>query len=372
MSISKLFVLVLSFIVVVVQSCSNSQGSGTCKLKSACSTSQNVWVGTGQCPGASGSTNEQRCCIPTGGSSPSNDDSPPSSSDDDNGSDQASTSSCQLRVLKGMSNIKDKPTSGNSIVINKDFIPYAQMLNAAAKSAGVTLLITGHFRPYGYVVTGAKYPPAQNSPHKAGMALDVNVITSGGSLCNYDCLSNGNQRTFIRAATAMGISWGGDLRSPDYVHFYHTPANFDKSVQQMNANYGSCLSEAPVAGNFREEMEDPEIDALLDEARMDPQEEDVLNGDDNSPVDAVDAPSDTLSTGAIIGIVLGVFGFVVILIAVLIFFVTRVQRGNRADTTGQRSGRTSLGVSRNISINRSARTSRAASRSRAATMSRAI
>nr|WP_248782265.1 M15 family metallopeptidase [Yokenella regensburgei] len=67
--------------------------------------------------------------------------------------------------------------------------------------------------------------PADHSLHSCGFAVDV----------NYSSLPNDAQREVVRnAATAAGLSWGGDFRQPDPPHFYMNPP-IDRTTAIDNA-----------------------------------------------------------------------------------------------------------------------------------------
>ena len=57
--------------------------------------------------------------------------------------------------------------------------------------------------------------------HSCGFAIDINY----SSLSDIpDGLTGDQQRQIIRdAATAAGLSWGGDFRRPDLPHFFNDP-----------------------------------------------------------------------------------------------------------------------------------------------------
>ena len=69
--------------------------------------------------------------------------------------------------------------------------------------------------------------PATLSLHSAGLAVDV----------NYSSLPSDAMRTVVRnAASAAGLSWGGNFGTPDPPHFYFNPGG-DRAQLVNDAQY---------------------------------------------------------------------------------------------------------------------------------------
>lgn len=109
--------------------------------------------------------------------------------------------------------------------LDKDFKVNVDTFIDEASKNGVTLKFNSAYRSPKYQ-KGLKgdptaITPATNSLHSAGLAVDVNYA----SLSNIrGGLTGDQQRTIIRnAASAAGLSWGGNFKTPDVPHFYIDP-----------------------------------------------------------------------------------------------------------------------------------------------------
>ena len=60
-------------------------------------------------------------------------------------------------------------------------------MNTWARQCSVTVYVTHAFRTEGHNIGGTIVPPATNSNHLVGHALDVNLDTPSG-WCNGDCM----------------------------------------------------------------------------------------------------------------------------------------------------------------------------------------
>ncbi|WP_240126624.1 RHS repeat-associated core domain-containing protein [Thermomonas alba] len=67
-----------------------------------------------------------------------------------------------------------------------------------------------------------------NSLHEAGWAIDINWANG---------LTSAQRSTVLQNATAAGLSWGGNFRTPDRPHFYQDPGNRSALIKQAQKDF---------------------------------------------------------------------------------------------------------------------------------------
>ncbi|MBM0206108.1 M15 family metallopeptidase [Micromonospora sp. STR1s_5] len=140
------------------------------------------------------------------------------------------------------------PGMGNTY-LDSTFLPMVQSFIREAATRGVTLNFNEAFRPPGAQAEMQANPnaitpaAAGSSLHEAGFAVDVNY----SSLRNIPGgLTGDQQRTAIReAATAAGLSWGGNFQRRDPPHFYFDPGgNRQQLVRAAQEEYRQLTAPA--------------------------------------------------------------------------------------------------------------------------------
>lgn len=128
------------------------------------------------------------------------------------------------------------PGLGNTY-LDQSMVPKVNNFIANAAAHGVNLHFNSAYRTPEHQAALQNDPnaitPADHSLHSAGFAVDV----------NYSSLP-ANQRQIIRdAATAAGLSWGGNFQSADPPHFYADPP-VDRGTAIANATqqYGELTA----------------------------------------------------------------------------------------------------------------------------------
>lgn len=130
--------------------------------------------------------------------------------------------------------VLDTPSApAQAVLVHQDFADWVRALDGAAKSAGVKLRINQAFRVQGMPVSGAVVPPASNSQHLIGHALDLNIVD--GTVVNTSAMLLAGTQTqaatdFIHAAKQLGLRWGGDFSPAD-------PPHFDDFIDPAGAEY---------------------------------------------------------------------------------------------------------------------------------------
>jgi hypothetical protein len=106
---------------------------------------------------------------------------------------------------------------------------------AAAQQAGVVIRYTSGYRSPDEQTALLSDPnattPAALSLHSAGLAIDV----------DWQHLTPDQRHSVLTAAADAGLSWGGNFKRPDPVHFYYDPggerrrviADFTESVARI-------------------------------------------------------------------------------------------------------------------------------------------
>jgi hypothetical protein len=79
--------------------------------------------------------------------------------------------------------------------------------------------------------TGVVYPPAEDSLHMAGLAVDMK---------DYAKKDAATQKIIRDSAARAGLAWGGDFPKPDVVHFYFDPAP-GTPRQQLIKDFGDQM-----------------------------------------------------------------------------------------------------------------------------------
>lgn len=130
--------------------------------------------------------------------------------------------------------------------LDGDFKSKVDSFTSNAKTNGVSLVFTSAYRSEEKQKTLKSDPkaitPATKSLHSAGYAVDVKYTSltdeKGGK-------TGDEQRTIIKtAATDAGLSWGGDFKDKDDVHFYKDPGDRDTKIDAATTKYKE-LTEPP-------------------------------------------------------------------------------------------------------------------------------
>ena len=114
--------------------------------------------------------------------------------------------------------------------LDDQFAPSVDDFLTTADELGVhDLAVTSAFRSTAKQAAMRKNPakygaitPAKNSLHSAGWAIDV----------NFGDYSSDVQDDILEAASAAGLSWGGDFSKRDPVHFYTDPTGGNKKLRK--------------------------------------------------------------------------------------------------------------------------------------------
>jgi RHS repeat-associated protein len=144
---------------------------------------------------------------------------------------------------------------GKSLVVDKTFLPVIVAMNDFALSRGIKIDVTSVARPFGQPVSNAKVPPAADSLHLIGRAIDVNFVDKDGRRYSFSDMAQGkmsqNVRGFVDDLKAMTFStqidtnrsprWGGDFRNVDPVHFDAptSPQNWNQLFKEDQAQLKS-------------------------------------------------------------------------------------------------------------------------------------
>merc|ERR1712002_686300 len=111
--------------------------------------------------------------------------------------------------------------NGLTVEYESGFESSLDKINSYAKQCGVTVYVTHAFRQEGQDLGGTVVPPASNSNHLVGHAIDMNLNTDSG-WCNGDCLLagyNSDAECFIdKVNNDVTMRWGGVWYSADPVH----------------------------------------------------------------------------------------------------------------------------------------------------------
>jgi len=78
-----------------------------------------------------------------------------------------------------------------------------------------------------------------NSLHEAGWAIDIDGVNKMTSAQRASVLGN---------ATAAGLNWGGNFRTPDHPHFYQDPGNRHRLIQQAQKDFASGAADECTCG----------------------------------------------------------------------------------------------------------------------------
>ena len=67
-----------------------------------------------------------------------------------------------------------------------------------------------------------------NSLHEAGWAIDINWMNG---------LTSSQRATVLSNAKEVGLSWGGNFRTPDRPHFFQDPGSRSSLIQQAQKDF---------------------------------------------------------------------------------------------------------------------------------------
>ena len=91
-------------------------------------------------------------------------------------------------------------------MVDEEFVPYLDDMNDIAIGCDVIVWVTHAYRKEGQNIGGTVVPPASNSNHLVGHAIDINLDTPRG-WCNGACLEseiNTHAKCFTDAIEAHG------------------------------------------------------------------------------------------------------------------------------------------------------------------------
>ena len=141
---------------------------------------------------------------------------------------------------------------GESVKVDKDFVPELNRVNEFAKQSKVKIWVTSSIRNVSEQVMGAIVPPATRSCHFVGHAIDMNVMCDGKLYNskalvkeNLDNLPEGVRRFIKSLCDDDVLRWGGEFSTADPVHiddnFYYRnqlmyKAKLLSRVSQLNAS----------------------------------------------------------------------------------------------------------------------------------------
>ena len=140
---------------------------------------------------------------------------------------------------------------GEAAKVDRDFVPALTRIGVYAKTCQVKVWVTSSTRNLGDQVRGAIVPPASQSCHHVGHAIDMNLMFEG-KLFNAKKLKRDNLSNLPSAIGKLidkiredgGLRWGGDFNTEDPVHIdddlYHRQeimymAKLHSRVKQLNA-----------------------------------------------------------------------------------------------------------------------------------------
>ncbi len=127
--------------------------------------------------------------------------------------------------------------------LDTNFQPAVQSWIDLNVAAGVNVTFTSAFRStaaQGGLNTGNAITPAGagNSLHEAGYAVDI----------SWSSLTQAQRGTVTTNATTAGLSWGGNFRTPDNVHFYSDPGNRTQLIQDAQQRYQDGTADTCTCG----------------------------------------------------------------------------------------------------------------------------
>jgi hypothetical protein len=114
---------------------------------------------------------------------------------------------------------------GRQILVNKDFIDEMNTLNLYAAENDLTLIVNQGFRYKDPKGSGNVVEPVDNSNHKAGYAIDFNIVYNGKKYLakdlkrqNLSRLPRSIQSFIQQVRNHHTLRWGGDFHKQDPVH----------------------------------------------------------------------------------------------------------------------------------------------------------
>ncbi|MBF7981741.1 MULTISPECIES: RHS repeat-associated core domain-containing protein, partial [Rahnella] len=116
--------------------------------------------------------------------------------------------------------------------LDDSFLPAVESFISYASENGVNLHFNSAYRSPQHQAALHNDPnaitPADRSLHSCGFAVDV----------NYSSLPASQQQIVLAAASAAGLSWGGNFRTQDPPHFYSDPGgDRDSLIQNATQEY---------------------------------------------------------------------------------------------------------------------------------------
>ncbi|MDR1468266.1 MAG: M15 family metallopeptidase [Spirochaetaceae bacterium] len=110
------------------------------------------------------------------------------------------------------------------VIADEGFETYLYTMDRLAAQYNLQIKVQGEgFRQADSPVKAAIVPPSATSNHLVGHAVDVNIVYNGtwynsSALGNYSSLPQAI-KSFITGCKNAGMRWGGELSTPDPVHF---------------------------------------------------------------------------------------------------------------------------------------------------------
>ena len=149
--------------------------------------------------------------------------------------------------------------SSPTVKLDSAFSTFMDAICSAASSCSVKLYITSSYRYPGQTLSSTVVPPAKNSCHNVGHAIDFNVQYNGNSLCNKACLSSSSlpapvQCFLNQIRSNSQLRYGGDFSTKDPVHIddglnVNQPNQYQQLLNQISTNCrsnGGSGTNAPV------------------------------------------------------------------------------------------------------------------------------
>jgi hypothetical protein len=117
--------------------------------------------------------------------------------------------------------------------LNPEFADKVGDFIQRAQTQGVSLEFTSGYRDQGKqdILRGdpTAITPARHSLHSAGRGVDI----------SWQGVNKADENKILEAAKGAGVSWGGNFRQPDSVHFYTDPGT-DRS--QLIDNFSRAVA----------------------------------------------------------------------------------------------------------------------------------
>jgi len=126
----------------------------------------------------------------------------------------------------------DKMKTDVKAYLDDQFFPKVKDFFALLNDNGINPTVTDAFRTDGDQqdrLNSSNYGPAKvgSSLHEAGFAIDINI----------NAYTPTQQDLIVNLADKAGLSWGGDFKKYDPVHFYYDPGNRAALIRDAQNRY---------------------------------------------------------------------------------------------------------------------------------------